>query len=180
MAEFRWWAVPTLHFLLYILLLLSTGIFIMTDSIRFLETRELLSNFIEDYLVVCPNCGNCAQVIPLDRDRQNQFDPRRVICQSCSYSKDWQGSSMGIGSAHDGYFNLPLWLQIEVGDRLLWFHNLRHLQYIEAFVSATLRERRTDIHGCRNASVISRLPNWVKAAKNRKHILKAIDRIKQK
>jgi hypothetical protein len=153
----------------------------MIDTNRFRDTRETLYHFIEEYLVACPKCAACARVVPLDVDRRNLFDPRRVTCQSCSYSKDWQGQPpIGIGSAHDSYFGLPLWLQIAVGDRILWFHNLRHLQFVEAFVRATLRERRTDLHGCRNASVISRLPNWVKAAKNRKHILKAIDRLKQK
>ena len=153
----------------------------MTDANCFRDTHESLYDFIEEYLVVCPQCSGCARVVPLDRDRQNHLDPRRVTCQSCSYSKEWQGSSMGIGSAHDGYFNLPLWLQIEVGDRLLWFHNLRHLQYIEAFVSATLRERRAENGtGWRNSSLINRLPDWIKSAKNRQHVLKAIDRIKQK
>jgi hypothetical protein len=153
----------------------------MTETNCFRDTQESLYNFIEEYLVVCPQCGSCARVIPLDRDRDNHLEPRRVTCQCCSYSKDWQGASMGIGSAHDGYFNLPLWLQIEVGDRTLWFHNLRHLQYVEAFVRATLRERRANNGtGWRNSSLISRLPGWIKMAKNRKHILKAIDRIKQK
>jgi hypothetical protein len=152
----------------------------MTGTNRFRDTRETLYHFIEEYLVVCPACSGCARVVPLDVDRQNLFAPRRVTCQLCSYTIDWQGKSISIGSVQDSYFGLPLWLQIAVGDRILWFHNLRHLQLVEAFVRATLRERRTDLHGCRNASVISRLPNWVKAAKNRKHILKAIDRLKQK
>jgi hypothetical protein len=152
----------------------------MIDPNRFCDTRETLYHFSEEYLVVCPQCSNCAHVVPLNVDPQSFLAPRRVTCQSCSYSKDWQGKSIGIGSAHDSYFGLPLWLQIAVDDRILWFYNLRHLQFVEAFVRATLRERRTDIHGCRNASVISRLPNWLKAAKNRQRILKAIDRLKQK
>jgi hypothetical protein len=152
----------------------------MIGNNRFRDTRETLYHFIEEYLVVCPKCSGCARVVPLDVDLQNLFASRRVTCQSCSYSKDWQGKSIEIGSVQDSYFGLPLWLQIAIGDRILWFHNFRHLQFVEAFVRATLRERRTDLHGCRNASVISRLPNWVKAAKNRKHILKAIDRLKQK
>lgn len=156
-------------------------LFSMIDTNRFRDTRETLYHFIDEYLVVCPKCSACARVVPLDADCQNLFAPRRVTCQSCSYSKDGQRqTSMVIGSARDSYFGLPLWLQIAVGDRVLWFYNLRHLQLVEAFVRATLRERRTDIHGCRNASIISRLPNWVKAAKHRQHILKAIDRLKQK
>ncbi len=152
----------------------------MTEPDRFLDTRETLYHFIDEYLVVCPQCDACAQVLPLDIDRQNMFGSRRLTCQLCSYSKDWQGQSIDIGSARDSYFGLPLWLQTDVGNQVLWAYNFRHLQLIEAFVRSTLRERRTDIYGCRNASVISRLPNWIKAAKNRRHILKAIDRLKQK
>ena len=144
----------------------------MIDTNRFRDTRETLSQFRDEYLVVCPQCSGCARVAPLDIDRQNYCAPHRITCQSCSYKKDEDVQSIGI--------ELTLWLQIEVSDGRLWFYNFRHLQYIEAFVRATLRERRTDIHGCRNASVISRLPNWIKSAKNRKHVLKEIDRIKQK
>ena len=172
MAEFKWWAVPTLHFLRSISNR-RTLLFSMIDTNRFRDTRETLSQFRDEYLVVCPQCSNCARVAPLDIDRQNYCAPHRITCQSCSYNKDEDVQSTGI--------ELTLWLQIEVSDRLLWFHNFRHLQYIEAFVSATLRERRADNGtGWRNSSLINRLPDWIKSAKNRKHILKAIDRIKQK
>ena len=60
----------------------------MTDTDCFRDTQESLYNFIEEYLVVCPKCSSCARVVPLDRDCHNQFDPRRVTCQSFSYSKD--------------------------------------------------------------------------------------------
>jgi hypothetical protein len=152
----------------------------MTEPNRFLDTIEILYQFSDEYLVVCPQCGGCARIAPTNIEHQNFFAPHRITCQSCSYSKDWDGTTTEIGSASDCYFGLPLWLQTEVSDGILWFHNLRHLQYIEAFVRSTLRERRTDIYGYRNASIISRLPNWIKAAKNRRQILKAIERLKQK
>lgn len=152
----------------------------MTEPNRFLDTRETLYHFSDEYLVACPQCNACARVLPLHNDRQNFLDPRRVTCQSCSYSKDWQGKSISIGTEFDSYFRLPLWLQIPVENQILWAYNLRHLELIESFVRATLRQRRTDLYGCRNASIISRLPSWVKAAKNRRHILKAIDRMRQK
>ena len=79
------------------------------------------------------------------------------------------------GNAADAYFGLPLWLHIEVGDRTLWANNLRHLQFIKAFVQAPIRERHDKPgQGWRNQSVISRLPEWIKLAKNRQRVLKAI------
>ena len=143
---------------------------------RFRDTQETLYDFTDEYLVTCPQCGGCARVSPLVTPAIDYRDPRRVICLSCSYTKDWYGETITIGSAADAYFGLPLWLQTEVGDRTLWAHNLRHLQFIKLFVRATIRERSEHSgQGWRNQSVISRLPEWIKLAKNRKRVLKAIE-----
>lgn len=143
---------------------------------RFRDTQETLYDFTEEYLVVCPQCHSCARVRPLAPEDRDFRAPRRVICLSCSYTKEWRGKTVTLGSVTDAYFGLPLWLQIEVGDRTIWAHNLRHLQLIKSFVQATIRERHTDDRqGWRNQNVISRLPEWIKLAKNRKRVLKAIE-----
>jgi hypothetical protein len=142
---------------------------------RFRDTQETLYDFTEEYLVVCPQCGRCARVRPIDPESIGYRAPRRVVCLSCSYTKDWHGDALSIGQAADAYFGLPLWLQTEVGDRTLWAHSDRHLQFIKSFVQATIRERHDKPgQGWRNQSVISRLPEWIKLAKNRKRVLKAI------
>jgi hypothetical protein len=147
----------------------------MPEPDRFRDTQETLYDFSEEYLVVCPQCQGCAQVRPLLSPAIDYRAPRRVTCRRCSYTKDWQGSTITLGNPTDAYFGLPLWLQTEVGDRLFWAHNLRHLEFIKTFVQATLRERNSDhTQGWRNQSVISRLPEWIKLAKNRKRVLKAI------
>ena len=153
----------------------------MNDTIRFRNTQETLDSFVDEYLVVCPQCAACARVVPIDVQQSSLFAPRRVVCHTCGYTKDWQEQTIHLGDEYDSYFGLPLWLQTGVGDKIVWAYNLRHLNLIEAFVRASLRERRADPKtGWRNKSVASRLPNWIKAAKNRKQILKAIERIKQK
>ncbi len=147
----------------------------MSDPHRFRDTQETLYDFTDEYLVVCPQCSSCARVRPIDPEVVDYRSPRRVTCLSCSYTKDWHGDTIALGRATDAYFGLPLWLQIEVGDRTLWAHNDRHLQFIKAFVQATIRERSEHPgQGWRNQSVISRLPEWIKLAKNRKRVLKAI------
>ncbi len=153
----------------------------MTDTIRFRDTGETLDSFVDEYLVVCPHCGACARVVPIDVRQSDLFAPRRVACRTCGYTKDWQEQTIHFGDANDSYFGLPLWLQTRVGDKLLWAYNLRHLELVEAFVRVSLRERRADVKtGWHNKSVTNRLPDWIQAAKNRKQILKAIERMKHK
>ncbi len=147
----------------------------MSEPHRFRDTQETLYDFSDEYLVVCPQCQGCAVVRPIAPPATDYRAPRRVTCKSCSYTKDWHGTTLAFGTPIDSYFGLPLWLQTEVGDRTLWAYNDRHLQFIKAFVQATIRERREHPgQGWRNQSVISRLPEWIKLAKNRKRVLKAI------
>lgn len=75
----------------------------------------------------------------------------------------------------DNCFGLPLWLQTPCAGHTLWAFNARHLAYIKQFLEAGLRERR----GTANASVISRLPVWMKDAKRRDHALRAVERLQR-
>ncbi|MDY6934102.1 MAG: hypothetical protein SVZ03_07755 [Spirochaetota bacterium] len=63
----------------------------------------------------------------------------------------------------------------------MWAFNIRHLEFLESYVSARLREREKDERlGWHNSSLASRLPKWLKPAKNREAILKAIYELKAK
>jgi hypothetical protein len=75
----------------------------------------------------------------------------------------------------DSCFGLPLWLQTPCVGHTLWAFNGRHLAYLKEFLQAELRERR----GTANASVISRLPAWVKVAKHREAALRAVGRLER-
>ncbi len=153
----------------------------MSEPHRFRDTQETLYDFTDEYLVICPQCQGCAVVRPIEPEDSGLRAPRRVTCLGCSYTKDWRGETIAIGSAADAYFGLPLWLQIEVGDRILWAHSDRHLQFIKSFVQATIRERHDGPgQGWRNQSIISRLSEWIKLAKNRKRVLKAIELLENK
>ncbi len=68
-------------------------------------------------------------------------------------------------------FGLSLRLQKECAGELLWGYNPDHLRFIRDYVTARVRERLPN----RNASLISRLPKWIKQAKNRQQISTAID-----
>lgn len=145
---------------------------------RFSDDGELIYEFNEEFLVVCPRCAYQAKVVPLEigSDKLNSklFAPRRLICFNCVYTAEWNGGQIGIGGGRDWYFRLPLWLTIECcGGKILWAYSERHLNFIENYVGASLRERQPHV----NKSMASRLPQWIKSAKNRDEILKAIERL---
>ena len=58
--------------------------------------------------------------------------------------------------------------------------NEEQLAYLESFIAAGLRERSRGTHGWANSSYASRLPNWMKAAKNRADLLRCIGQLKAK
>jgi hypothetical protein len=58
--------------------------------------------------------------------------------------------------------------------------NEDHLDYLEHYLAGGLREETPASEGgVRNASIVSRLPSWAKAAKNRDEVLKAIVRVRR-
>jgi hypothetical protein len=153
----------------------------MSAQQRFRDPHTTIYNYMDEYLVVCPRCAACAQVILRDAQQTGLLAPRRFICTHCGRTKDWQGRTLCLGTACDSYFGLPLWLQITVDDNLLWAYNLRHLHLIAAYVQATLRERRADAaSGWQNTSLINRLPGWIKQAKHRRRVLKAVRQLNEK
>ena len=76
----------------------------------------------------------------------------------------------------DYYFGLPLLLQMPCPQGILWAYNQQHLQDLKTFIQADLRER-TKNSG--NGSLMSRLPLWIKSAKNRDMLLKMIEKMEK-
>jgi hypothetical protein len=77
--------------------------------------------------------------------------------------------------AEGRYLGLPLFLSASVGAHTLWALNPRHLDELEAWLRADLRERPL---GAPHTSMIERLPNWLKAASARGPALRAIGRMR--
>lgn len=133
--------------------------------------------FMDRILVDCPACGGVA-VVSLEEDAgaedigwasERLFAARRMTCTRCAAHRRqgrraWSRPTMG----------LPLRLRTETRHGLLYAWNEAHLGYIEDYVRSTLRHETVAPGGVRNASVLSRLPAWAKAAKNRDEVPKAI------
>jgi len=77
----------------------------------------------------------------------------------------------------DPAFGLPLWFQGTVKGDIIWAFNLRHLTEIKNYVQSTLRERTTDRF---KMTMVEKLPDFIKLAKNREEILKAVERMETK
>ncbi|HEX8846082.1 MAG TPA: hypothetical protein VF791_15635 [Pyrinomonadaceae bacterium] len=146
---------------------------------RFLDREEYLSGFGDEFLVVCPRCSLCAKVTIAVRRQDASPDwrsPRKVVCPNCAYHQIWEGDSISYGDNRDWYFRLPLWLQVPCRGEILWAYNEEHLNFLEDYVGSFLRER----HPNKNGTLASRLPTWIKDAKNREEILKCIGRLREK
>lgn len=73
-------------------------------------------------------------------------------------------------------FGLKLCLVANTRSGNIYLHNLEHLQELKSYIQADLRERTQNTG---NSSYYSRLPAWIKSARNRKEILKALLRLEQ-
>ena len=160
---------------------------------RFNENHILLDDFATEFLVCCPRCHQKARVAVAPKEELIV----RLTCNNCGNLQDWECTQPGvrmwsqnpdlyekgvisIGSSVDWCFHLPLWLRIECCGHELWAYNYEHLEWLEKYVGARLRERtKDDESGWRNQSLASRLPKWIKQAKNREDILRAIKKLRE-
>lgn len=124
-------------------------------------------------LVECPRCRSRAEVVWGDR----MTSPPRVVCSRCSYAEARARSvESRNGAPVEQLTGLPLWLQTPCAGQVLWAWNAWHLDFIERYVSAGLRERTPNI----NTSLASSLPRWIKSATNRDEVLKGVRRLRER
>jgi hypothetical protein len=158
----------------------------------FLNKNKTLIELGYEFLVICPHCSSCAKVIALDDPGPYVANVRRrFVCTACGATKDKVIKTNGYGQArvsyelkasyevtltgdpYDWYFQLPLYFQIECSGNTLWALNLEHLNYIESYIEAEIRESHPYY-----LSIESRLPKWMKLAKSRNEVLRAIQKLK--
>ena len=147
---------------------------------RFADAGVPAHAFLDDVLVACPRCAGCA--ISRRQPGDRFWAPRRLTCTHCGHAADWSGDSVTLDprGGNDPHFRLPLWLQVPCCGQTLWAYNAAHLDYLAAFVGATLRGRRRDAHGWANASLASRLPTWIKLARHRDKVLRGLALLRER
>lgn len=77
----------------------------------------------------------------------------------------------------DPHFGLPLLLVEASRFGPVWAYNAEHLAVLKGYISATLRERTSSAG---NKSLFSRLPAWMKAAKNRDSVSKRLAKLERR
>ena len=153
----------------------------METKIRFQDRGEHLYDCMDEFLVHCPACSGCARVLPTPDGDAELFSPRRLVCGACGRNGAWDPCAVYLGVDHDPYFRLPLWLSAPCCGETLWAYNARHLEFMTAYVRAELREKRLDAEGTlRNKTLANRLPRWMKLAKNREKVLRAMERLRER
>jgi len=127
-------------------------------------------------------CGHCGHKW-LQPSRTQASWPRSVItsleaeCPHCKRTTTVPVNTVPVrngSEAIDPHFGQPLLFVDEGRHGCLWAYNLNHLDELRRYVAATLRERSSDAG---NKSMASRLPAWIKSAKNRASVLKRIKRL---
>ncbi|MER6915588.1 hypothetical protein ABT354_28280 [Streptomyces sp. NPDC000594] len=154
---------------------------------RFRDPQSTEYSFLGSIMVRCPGCAKAARVIPAPGEDSGSggrilFRPRRLVCRGCGLSRVWNGRLVALSPgtarpATDPYFGRPLWLQTETRHGWLWAYDLEHLDLIRRFVRAPLRERMPYGGTGQRMTLVARLPAWIKRAKNRNEILRAVNRI---
>ncbi len=145
------------------------------------DSGRHLSTFNGEMLLRCPKCGALARSSKIPPDAGDLFAPRRLVCSSCAYVKEWNARTIlppHGDDARDEYFQLPFFLQVHCATGVLWAYNAEHLQYLKSWLEAPLRSRRSDHStGWANSSALSRLPKWLKLAKNRAAVSTALHKL---
>ncbi len=161
-----------------------------TPPVRFRDPRSREVDFLRSIMVRCPACARCARVVPAPvadagpGGGRTPFLPRRLVCRGCGLSRGGSGQVVrryGRTDAPmtDPYVGAALWLQTETRHGRLWAYDLAHLDLLHRFVRASLRERAPWYDTGQKMTLIARLPAWIKHAKNRDEILRALARMRR-
>ncbi len=142
---------------------------------------EKVSERLRFRLAAKAKCFHCLAMLSFNIvHRQTKPKYINVVCQQCKVvnkvSENWEQYMLKYNQSGivDPIFGLPLWYQVEIKEEVLWAFNAKHLKEIRSYVSSGLRERTTDKF---KMTMVEKLPDWIKIAKNRKDVIKAIDKI---
>lgn len=139
------------------------------ETNRFSDQNKILSDFYDEVWVVCPSCSQKAIA---RADYKNK--KARLLCLSCSYNKEMFIGNLIIAANY--YFVAELWLQHPFKNDLFCAYNGDHLEYLESYISASLREHKDRTH----FTLLEKLPRFYHEAKNRDALLAIIRKLKTK
>lgn len=128
-----------------------------------------------------PRCAKCGgdkfDFSDATISRHAQTIMLKTRCLGCGASNAFpaRGAGVRIRDGHDHWFGLPLVLRASYGKRLIWAYNVHHIDLLERWIEADLRERSLSIH---RMTMTARLPRWMKAAHARRPVLRALAKMR--
>lgn len=124
-------------------------------------------------LVTCEKCGQCATLLDFLFPREARTVSRWGKCSCLHCGHQWTAPA-GVHFFTRG----PLWLKMPCRGNVLWILNREHLGFMEQFIGAGLREERME--GLSSRRLSSALPRWILAARNRKDVVRCLQKLRQK
>lgn len=144
---------------------------------RFQDQNKILRNFYNEVWVICPSCDNKAVAKAIIESNQV-----RLYCENCGYNKQKSteicisGTKAILEMPAHRYFDASLWLLASFKNDVVFAFNGEHLNYLENYISADLREHKGRSH----FTLLEKLPKFYHEAKNREALLKIIQKLKNK
>ncbi|WP_437920576.1 hypothetical protein [Sphingobacterium sp. LRF_L2] len=149
----------------------------MSDKLRFQDENLRASDFYNEVWVHCPMCRKKAIATGLVDEVE-----ARLFCEYCGLHQRrsrvvYFGKirSVCVLAAHT-YFDAELWLQHPFKGEVFFAYNGHHLNYLEAYIGAKLREHKDRTY----FTLLEKLPRFYHSAKNRAALLKIILKLRQK
>ncbi len=124
-------------------------------------------------LVACEKCGNCSTLRRFNFLRTRKLIERWGDCVCLRCGHQW-AARVDVKFFTAG----PLWLKTTVHKKVLWVLNREHLDFLEQFIEADLREERMPERSTHRLS--SALPPWMLAAKNRDDVIRALKKLRKR
>lgn len=144
---------------------------------RFQDKNFRVDEFLGTVDVECPNCSKKANAI---RDVEKKEASLR--CAHCGLlkTKSMEVKVMGMNAVYTvaahAYFDVNLWYITPFKDDMIIGFNLPHLEYLEQYIGAKLREHKDREF----YTLLEKLPKFYHDAKNRDALLKKIALLKKK
>jgi transcription elongation factor Elf1 len=146
----------------------------MNQPSRFQDENLRRCDFYKEVWVVCPTCGKKAiATVSFEEEKA------RLFCIHCGYNKESTTALIPKGTIQmsaNWYFDVAFWLKASFKNDVFWAYNDKHLEYLERYIAATLREHKDRTH----FTLLEKLPKFYHEAKNREGLLKIITKLKNK
>ena len=142
-----------------------------------------LTDYLREVFCVCPKCGSIA-IIRAESKYAIPWCPYNVsfTCLSCPNREQWPSSSWASDFSDfnpaygiEPYFGYQLALQANVKGGVLAVLNPSHARDIAEFVA----EKNRLAPANSKWAMVNRLPKWVKLARNRDHVIRALENLQR-